>query len=72
MEQNGEGGQWKIVVCLPGSGLLGRINVGHGRCQASGLVYSVYTQFEFFVAMEDICVPNSLRSGTGVINVGQS
>jgi hypothetical protein len=43
------GRQWKIVVCPPGSGLLGGINVGHGQCQASGLVYSVYTQFEFFV-----------------------
>lgn len=49
VEQNGEGGQWKIVVCPPVSGLLGGINVGHGRCQASGLLYSVYTQFEFFV-----------------------
>lgn len=49
VEQNGEGGQWKIVMCPPVSGLLGGINVEHGRCQASGLVYSVYTQFEFFV-----------------------
>ncbi len=49
VEQNGEGGQWKIVVCPPVSGLLGGINVGHGQCQASGLLYSVYTQFEFFV-----------------------
>ncbi len=30
VEQNGEGGQWKIVVCPPVSGLLGGINVGHG------------------------------------------